>query len=127
MLASCCALAFKTIFWEEPYATVDPTREKESYLRSKEKIRNRIDDRAKEAQRSKQRRAKNKEDNDVVGHKRVKVAESQQPETSLHSINFKSDTEDNIPLMAAAIGSSMVRRARGAGIPGEMALESIFV
>jgi hypothetical protein len=29
--------------------------------------------------------------------------------------------------MAAANGSSMVRRARGAGTPGEMALESIFV
>ncbi len=69
---------------------------KNGYLQSKEKIRNGIHDWAKETQRSKQRREKHKEDNDVVGHKRVKVAESQQPETSLRSIDFKSEIEDDI-------------------------------
>ncbi len=81
-----------------------------SYLRSKQKIRNGISDRSKEAQRSKQRRAKHKEDEYVAGHKRVKVAERQQPETSFCSIDFKSEIEDDISPMAAAIGSCMVRR-----------------
>ena len=70
------------------------------------------------------------EDNYVAGHQQVKVAESQQPKTSLHtmhSIDFKSGIEDEIPPTAAAIGSSVVRRIRGSGTPGEMALKSIFV
>ncbi len=62
----------------------------------------------------------------MAGHKRAKVAESQQPKTSLHSIDFRSEIEDEILPMAAAIGSSMVRRTRGAGTPGEIGVESIF-
>ncbi len=34
-----------------------------------------------------------------MGHKRVKVAESQHPETSLHSIDLKFEIEDEIPQM----------------------------
>ncbi len=156
VLASGGALAFETIFWEEPCAAVDPRKwsvgcfkssdpllpvflvrisaalhsdrqdevmrlgRQNSYLRSKGKIRNGIDDWAKEAERSKQRRANHKEETYVAGHKRVKVAESQQPETSLRSIDFKSEIEDDIQPMAAAIGSSMVRWTRGAGTPGEV-------
>ncbi len=68
-----------------------------SYLRSKQKMRTGIDDRAKEAKRSRARGAKLNEDNYVAGHKRVKVAESQQPKTSLLSIDFKSGIDDEIP------------------------------
>jgi hypothetical protein len=88
-----------------------------SYLQSKQKISTGIDARATEAERSKQHRAKRKEDNYVAGHKRVRVAESQQPETSLRSIDFKSEIEDDIPPLAAANGSSMVKRTRGEGTP----------
>ncbi len=50
---------------------------------------------------------KQKENNEVVGHKWVKAAECQQPETNLCSINFQSDIEDEILPMAEAIGSGM--------------------
>jgi hypothetical protein len=57
----------------------------------------------------------------------VKAAECQQPETNLLSIDFQPDIEDGIPPTAEAIGSGMVRRTRGAGAPGEIAVESIVV
>ena len=163
VLASGGALAFETVFWEEPCAAVDPRKwsvgcfkssdqllpvflvrisaalhsdlqdesirlkQRNSYLQSKVKIQTGIDGRAKEADRSRRRRQQQKENNEVLGHKRVKAAESQQPETNLRSIEFKSDIEDDIPPMAEASGSSMVRRTRGAGTPGEMAVESVVV
>jgi hypothetical protein len=97
-------------------------------LQSQRKIRNGIEGRAKEANRSRQRQDKKREGNDVMGHKRVRVAESQQPETSLLSIDFKSDMEDDETQMAEAMGSCItVRRTRGAGTPGEMGVESIMV
>jgi hypothetical protein len=63
-----------------------------------------------------------------MGHKRVKVADSQQPETSLLTVDFKSEIEDDkFVEFESEIGSSMVRRRRGAGTPGEMGVESIVV
>jgi len=164
VLAPGGAVAFETIFWEEPSAAVDPRKwsvgsfksnhqllpvflvrisaslrsdlqdevmrlgRQNSYLRSKEKIRNGFDNRAKEAVRSRQRRLKDTEKNAVMGHKRVKVADSQQPETSLLTVDFKSEIEDDkFVEFESEIGSSMVRRRRGAGTPGEMGVESIVV
>ena len=99
-----------------------------SLLQSQKKIRNGIEGRAKEANRSRQRREKKRDENDVMGHKRVTVAESQQPETSLHSIDFKSAMEDDEAPTEEAMGSCMtVKRTRGTGTPGEMGVESIMV
>ncbi len=58
------------------------------------------------------------DDNYVMGHKRMKVEESQHPETRLQSIDLKSEIDDEIPQMAEAVGPSMVKRTRGAGTPG---------
>ena len=102
-------------------------KRKNSYLQSGHKIQAGITNRVREALRSRQRRAKHKEDDYVMGHKRVKVAEIQQPETSLHHIDLNSEIEHETQLMEEANGPSMVRRTRGAGTPGEMALESIYV
>ena len=100
-----------------------------SLLHSQRKIRNGIERRAREANRSRLRREGKREENDVMGHKRVRVAESQQPETNLLSIDFKSDeTEDDETPMAEAMDSCItVSRTRGAGTPGEIAVESIVV
>ncbi len=68
------------------------------------------------------------DETDLMGRKRVRVAESQQPETSLLSIDFKFHMEDDEAPMAEAMGSCItVRRIRGAGTPGEMGVESILV
>ncbi len=54
-----------------------------------------------------------------MGHKRVRVAESQQPETSLLSIDFKSDMEDDETPMAEEMGFCItVRRTRPTPPPG---------
>ena len=106
---------------------VNRLKRKTSYLQSSLKIQSGFVNRAREALRSRQRRAKNMEENYVMGHKRVTLADIPQPESSLHVIDLNPETAHEIQRMEELNSSGTAKRTRGAGTPGEIGLESIMV
>jgi hypothetical protein len=106
---------------------VNRLKRKTSYLQSSLKIQSGFVNRAREALRSRQRRAKNMEENYVMGHKRVTLADIPQPESSLHVIDLNPETAHEIQRMEELNSPGTAKRTRGAGTPGEIGLESIFV
>ena len=87
-------------------------------------------DKAREALRSQQRRARRKAQIVLNGHKRVQITDIPQPKTTLHSIDFDSNAEIELhekQRMEEANGPGTARWTRGKGTPGVIGLESVIV
>ena len=95
------------------------TVQRQSQSRSLEKAR--------DALRKRASRAKSKENKCLAGHKRVTVAENPQPKTNLLTMDSNAEEEREQRLIEEANGPGKSRKTRGAGTPGEIALESVVV